>query len=230
MGSKSRIAKRITAILSEHRKPHQHYVELFCGSCSTLSLMANPRTGFDISPSVVVLMQSLQNGWLPPDSLSETEYKRLKNEGQNLDPLYGFAAFGCSFAGKFFGSYARTKGRDIPNESARSLIKLRPYLAGAAIMLGDYKQARFPPGSLVYADPPYSGTEEYGDAPKFDTLEFWAHMRALVEKGHTVFVSEYAAPQDFVCVAEFLLPTTVAIAKSSIATEKLFVHKTFLLT
>jgi DNA adenine methylase len=56
--------------------------------------------------------------------------------------------------------------------------------------------------------------------------DFWQWCRDKCKEGHEVFVSEYNAPDDFVCVWE--KSTSVSVAKSGKhkkATEKLFVHK-----
>jgi DNA adenine methylase len=52
----------------------------------------------------------------------------------------------------------------------------------------------------VYCDPPYAGTTGYGVA--FDTPKFWSTMRQWRERGAAVYVSEYAAPDDWTCVLE----------------------------
>ena len=55
---------------------------------------------------------------------------------------------------------------------------------------------------LVYCGPPYQGTTEYGAFDGFDHDLFWDTMREW-SKNNTVVVSEYSAPEDFKCVAEF---------------------------
>lgn len=55
---------------------------------------------------------------------------------------------------------------------------------------------------LVYCDPPYQGTTQYGAFAGFDHELFWDTMREW-SKHNTVVVSEYKAPNDFKCVAEF---------------------------
>lgn len=67
---------------------------------------------------------------------------------------------------------------------------------------GDYRDVEIPPGSVVYADPPYAGTTPYKGVGPFDSNMFWAHMRRLADEGHTVFVSECTAPDDVEIVWE----------------------------
>jgi DNA adenine methylase len=53
---------------------------------------------------------------------------------------------------------------------------------------------------LIYCDPPYNNTQQYKD--KFKSEPFWQWCRDKVKEGHTVFISEYSAPQDFKCIWE----------------------------
>ena len=59
-----------------------------------------------------------------------------------------------------------------------------------------------PDNSLIYCDPPYEGAETYRkhlclEHMEFDHKEFWQWCRDRSKEGHTVFVSEYNAPEDF---------------------------------
>ena len=58
-----------------------------------------------------------------------------------------------------------------------------------------------------------------------DHEKFWAWCREKVAEGHEVFVSEYNAPDDFVCVWEQELRSLVNPGIGKQAVEKLFVHK-----
>jgi DNA adenine methylase len=51
---------------------------------------------------------------------------------------------------------------------------------------------------IIYADPPYAKTTGYKD--KFDHEQFWKWCREKKAEGHAIFVSEYDAPADFICV------------------------------
>ena len=61
-----------------------------------------------------------------------------------------------------------------------------------------YYELELPPNSIVYCDPPYEGTTKY--ANDFDHNLFWNWVRNISKQGHTVYVSEYNAPNDFECV------------------------------
>ena len=86
----------------------------------------------------------------------------------------------------------------------------------------DYRSVHIPPGSVVYADPPYAGTEcgEYGD---FDHDAFASWLESC---GELVIVSEYTAPRGCIEVARIKKQCSAsANGKSQDATEKLFVHE-----
>lgn len=62
-------------------------------------------------------------------------------------------------------------------------------------------------------------------AYSIDHEKFWAWCRERVAEGHKVFVSEYNAPDDFVCVWERKLRVSVNPGIDKQAIEKLFIHK-----
>jgi site-specific DNA-adenine methylase len=56
----------------------------------------------------------------------------------------------------------------------------------------NYQSVEIKPNSVVYCDPPYSGTAGY--TKPFDHKRFWAWAEALP---HPCFISEYSAPNNF---------------------------------
>lgn len=140
--------------------------------------------------------------------------------------MTGFAGFGCSFGGKWFGGYARnTSGTKYAAQSKQSLLKDMSTLMAAEIFCCDYRNVPLPTNSVVYADPPYAGTTQYGNE-KFDSVAFWQYMRELSEQGHTVLISEQTAPDDFTCIWEKPLRRTLDVNKANnfIVMEKLFIY------
>ena len=76
---------------------------------------------------------------------------------------------------------------------------------------------------LVYADPPYQGTTGYKTGA-FDHDKFFKWCREQAKR-NIVFVSEYNAPDDFVCVWQGEIKTNFASNRKSAthkAVEKLF--------
>ena len=126
--------------------------------------------------------------------------------------------------GKWFGGYARNAtGTNYALQSKRSLLKDMATLQNAEFVCGDYRHLGIPPGSVIYADPPYNNTTGYG-GEVFDTAEFWRAMQLLADTGHAVFVSEQEAPPGIVCVWERPFTRTLDRNKSNQfkVTEKLF--------
>lgn len=86
-----------------------------------------------------------------------------------------------------------------------------------------YERLPIPPRSIIYCDPPYNGVTGYGI--EFDSKAFYDWCRVKAADGHAVYVSEYSAPKDFVCVWQ--KPVTSSLNahrahKHKPATEKLF--------
>ena len=86
----------------------------------------------------------------------------------------------------------------------------------------DYREVPIPEDSVVYCDPPYSGTKGYGMDFDHDAFWEWARTREF-----PVWVSEYSAPDDFVCVKEIPVRSRLSAATNIAATERLFVHGRF---
>ena len=75
---------------------------------------------------------------------------------------------------------------------------------------------------VIYFDPPYAGTTGYNRGA-FSQIMFKALLRALLDSGKTVFVSEYNAPDpEFVEVASFQKAMTLKCDENRTAMEKLF--------
>ena len=79
-------------------------------------------------------------------------------------------------------------------------------------------------GCLIYCDPPYHGTTQYGANKEFYYNKFWNWIRE-VSKNNIVLISEYSAPEDFKCIFEKTLTTILDKNSRKQDTEKLFLHK-----
>lgn len=199
LGGKSRTYKEICAFLESIRKPNQPFVEPFCGACWVTQGMSNPRYASDANEALITMYKALQNGWTPPSDVSEEYYTNLKTKQDVKDPLTAFVGFGCSFGGKWFGGYARgTEGRNYAANAHNSLMKKKDSLHDVKFKHQSYKDINVN-NCLIYCDPPYANTTGYGAVGEFNSAEFWSTMRDWCET-NTVVVSEYTAPEDFVCV------------------------------
>lgn len=224
MGGKSRIAKHIVAELRKYYVDGMTYVEPFVGGANVIAKVdfAEKRIAGDIDPQLIRMWEAVANGWVPPETLSEDEYRRLKLE-QPDDPITGFAKYGCSFGGKAWGGYPRDKTgkRDLCNEQSRHIVLQRGGLVSVAWYCGLYTAAPVTENCLIYCDPPYAGTTDY--KTNFDHDAFWNVIREW-SKNNTVLVSEYNAPDDFEVVWQLERKTGLkkSNGKAHDATEKLF--------
>lgn len=221
-GGKHRIAPQIAEYLKSIRNG-RNYVEPFLGSANVFCLMENPRQGSDVHQDLMVLLDEVQkNQFQYPNFVSEELYASMKLE-ECPSALKAFVGFGCSFAGKWFGGYARDGKRDFCKNATSSLKKKAKLLEGAMLMIRDYRSI-YVQDSLIYCDPPYlDTTQPYGE--KFDTRAFWDWVRIMSFR-NTVIVSEYVAPEDFECVLEIPTRTDIVGKEGQYKRiEKLFRHK-----
>ena len=107
------------------------------------------------------------------------------------------------------------------DEAVRNVLKQIPSLADVIFQVKSYEEITLS-GCLVYCDPPYEGTTKYiGD---FDHSHYWEWVRRMSEN-NIVICSEYAAPDDFVCIWEMERTTTLDKASRTKAIERLFVRR-----
>jgi DNA adenine methylase len=200
VGSKSRHYKQILNIILKNREDGQFYVEPFVGGFNVICHVNGNRIASDSNYYVIELFKAIQGGWIPPDYISEEEYKSIKNNKDIYDPwLVGFVGIGSSYSGKFFGGYARGENRNYTLESKRNILKQYNGLQGLIIKNSNYNDLKIPDNSIIYCDPPYENTTKYIN--KFDHRLFWEWILNISNK-HNVFISEYNAPKYFKCVWE----------------------------
>lgn len=237
MGSKSRIAKYIVPIIQSYITDEtQSYIEPFVGGANVIDkITANKKIGYDINKFLIALLIHVKENGNLPEAISFDEYKRvresLKTKQVDDDWYVGCVGFLASYNGRWFdGGYAKagyekTKGglryRDYYQEAKANLLKQRDFLLDVEFLTIDYKSLK-PTGSVIYCDPPYKGTKNYGINPSFDTDEFWETVRKWSEH-NTVIVSEENAPPDFDCIWDKSVSRTIKATEKSKSTEKLFV-------
>lgn len=224
-GGKFKIRKEVSAVLKMLRKPGQTYLEPFVGGAWVLQEMDGPRIASDINTALITMYKALQLGWLPPNNVTEAEYMQIKNGTRDpYDPLTAFAAFGCSFGGVWFGGYAREARISYADTARRGLLKQLEFIRNVNFQYVGYDQYT-PNDYLIYCDPPYANTSMYDGAGAFDSVKFWNKMREW-SINNTVVISEYKAPDDFICIAEFKsrMGLRVASGEQEIRTEKLFMY------
>ncbi len=231
LGSKRRYAKDILNIVLAGRKPGQYFIEPFVGGANIFDKVEEPKLGADINFYLIQLLRAASSGWLPPAVITEKQYNDIKNNKDDYPPeLVAYVGFCVSFGAKWFAGYARYSDltKDHSEESYNSAVKNFPKLHGAKFLCCDYDSVPLPPNSIIYCDPPYENTTKYTANKGFDHAEFWAWARVKTLEGHSVYVSEYNAPADFVEVWRKTAKISLDSSAISDRTEKLFTYCEFL--
>ncbi len=205
LGGKSRLAKKIAAVIEPTRRGRPVW-DAFCGGLSSAEAFADCGAQVwcsDVNPSLIALYEAVLAERLPEDfSISEEEYAWARGL-PDLDPYKALAGFGASFGGKWFGGYARGAGRNYVAESCRALNRQVGKLALSGVEFTSLDFLAFEPydvGAVLYLDPPYAGVTEYREP--FDSTTFWC--RAAAWSRYTdVWVSEYAAPPGWLLCGEW---------------------------
>lgn len=212
-GGKTRSLKWLIPIIEDAlRAPHiVGYWEPFVGGASVFSAVRTdkPKIASDSCESIILLWRHLQAGGDLPDAISEAEYAALKRAPESW--LKAFVGFGCSFAGRYFGGYARcSRGTNYAGEAKRgALRKASTFRPSDRFLFGSYETISVEGPHVIYCDPPYVGTTPYSGQPKWDADRFWEWARDQGRKGHTVLISEYSAPDWAVLVSEFSTRTAI---------------------
>jgi DNA adenine methylase len=202
-GGKTRTCKEIAKVIESYRKQDQLFISPFVGGAWVESLISSPKICYDKHKYLIAMYLELQKGWIPPDILSKEEYNYVKNNQDEKPYLTGFVGFGCSFAGKWFGGYAKDNtNRNYCLNAKNSILKKMRNLMDCRFECRDYKDLSFE-DSIIYCDPPYADTTSYciNEVGEFNSHEFWGIMRKWSEK-NLVIVSEYDGPKGVQCIWE----------------------------
>lgn len=226
IGSKNRIAKHITPIMiaEADRLGVTTWVEPFVGGANMIDKIPNRfmRIGCDANAHTIAALTAIRDMvQLLPDVLTEEDYRSLRDTP--ADPLSSWLRFVASFGGKFENGYARGVDRNYVAESRRNALRQSPLLQGVSLRNARYEDCSSFKNCLIYCDPPYEGTTGYVTG-SFDSEKFFKWCREIA-KNNTVFVSEYSAPADFVCVWEGGVKTSFASTREKathVAIERLY--------
>ena len=207
-GSKNAIAREIVACLPSGRR----FVDLFAGGCAMTHaailsgkyerFLANDLDGAGVRLFVSAIKGECNGRWR--EWVTREEFFAKKDADPVIKLCWSFSNNGRDYlyardreAAKRAEHLARVRGekpttRLQQDEALQSLCQCEA-LERLQALERDYRRIRFRAGDVVYADPPYAGTQRYNTEP-FDTAAFWDWVRA---RPFPVFVSEYAAPDDF---------------------------------
>lgn len=230
MGSKARFSKEILPIILKNKRIEQWYVEPFAGGMNMICEVGGKRIANDIHYQLIQMWIELINGWIP-EKITREKYSEIRiNQSQYPAYLVGWVGFNCSYSGKWFGGFAgetKTKigtVRDYQSEAIKNVVNQVGKMRNVIFQNKHYFELELPQNSIVYCDPPYEGTTEYANG--FNHRQFWDWVRNTSSQGHTVYVSEYKAPEDFVCVwekeAKSSLSANGKIGGNKVSIEKLF--------
>jgi DNA adenine methylase len=228
-GGKFRIAKKLAEIINSNLTGLAPiYYEPFCGALNVTQYI-NPkalRVASDFNKDLIVLLRAVQSGWVPPEFVSEDEYRILRLQAE-VTPLKAFAGFACSFGACYFGGYARDYRRggvNFAEVGGRRLLKKFEALKGVTFWHQNFMDLSPLPGAVIYCDPPYANTRGYKTGA-FNSAAFWEKVRSL-SATNLVIISEYVAPPDFMELAAFETDLNMRNAKGERAkrVEKLFTY------
>lgn len=229
-GGKKRIARHIAQYINLYNPIITDYYEPFCGMCSVGRLVyADNKYFSDVFEPVISYWNGLRNGWLPPEVFTEADYKIVKSNMDYSDPVTAFAGWGCSFGGKWFASWAKSKRVDNYVYAAYNYSKRA---RNFALETNSFTQCSYleiqPQDSVIYLDPPYKGTTKLSHLKdSFDYDVFYQYCLDI-SKDNKVYISEYSMPSDkFECVLSMPIKCTVHTGhKQGVERiEKLFVVK-----
>lgn len=245
MGSKNRIAKFILPIILKNRKEGQYYIEPFVGGANLIDKVDGLKIGLDINKYLIALFKGLQNNEKLILDIDKDLYNRARNqfnqEKSNIENLnkefsdfeLGWIGYMASANGRFFdGGYSgisNTIGGGIRNyieESISNILKQKEYIQDIEFIHSSYDEFQYPENSIIYCDIPYKNTKQYALSKNFDYDKFWNWARHMKSLGHEVYVSEYSAPEDFICIWEQEVKSSLSangvVGGNKVSVEKLF--------
>lgn len=222
VGSKNRISKYIIPILQKLIDDNNAsvYYEPFVGANMIDKIKCEYKIGNDIHKELIALLRAVQSGWIPPDTITEEGYNKVKQHKEDYPDYYvGLVGFCATFGAKYFGGYARARGRDMPNEAIRNLMRQVPYISDIKFMCDNYLDVDMSifHNAVIYCDPPYHDTTKFSTG-KFDYNKFYDWCKDI-SKTNILCVSEYDAPSDFKCIWQKKHYTTLKLGKSAVRTE-----------
>ena len=232
MGSKRKISKYIIPIMVKNRKLDQYWVEPFVGGANLIDKIEGNRIGADVNKYIIETLKVIRDDpkKFPNKKITKEQYNFFRKNLKKFPDWYiGFLGTTNTFGSKFLGTYAKGKNskekeRNYSEEGCKNAIKQSPNLKGVEFICISYKDLTIPENSIIYCDPPYKGTCGY--KVKFNHDEFFEWCRLKTREGHTVYISEYTAPEDFTCIWEKEVTVNLNNQSSKLRpTEKLFIYK-----
>ena len=214
------------------------YWEPFCGMCGVYRHIPEllPDKQFlasDIHPSLIIMWQALQDGWTPPNRVTEKMYEYYKHKPGSC-PEKAYIGFGHSFGGIYFTGFTEKYGMPPSTKKAGILLDVADKLVGIQFKRMNYDDPEYAhmAGWIIYCDPPYNSDNskfkmDDGSIGTFSSDDFWSWARAM-SRNNLLFVSEYSAPTEFTKVFTREIQGNRMKGKNSISHECLYVHEKWL--
>lgn len=192
LGGKQRISKPLSEFLNSKLKEGQPFVDAFCGSCNIISKIDGNRTRIadDKHQYLIAMWKGLQKGWTPPTKVTKEDYQYTRYNRDEDKILSGFLGFGMSFGGGWFAGFTgevSKQGQNYLKCATNGINKKMLGLNCVSFYNLDYNELLLPDSALIYCDIPYNKKE----VGVFDHEVFYIWCKSMIQKGHTVYVSEY---------------------------------------
>lgn len=228
MGGKARIAKALAAVILERSTGREYYVEPFVGGGNMAAQMGHR---FDVAlysdfhEDLALMWAAVLDGWTPPTEVTVEEYQ-VERYATTPSARRGFIGHACSFGGRWFEGYARSRSVNFAAQQSRLITA-----QAKGMRAGDFKvsQASFfdleipPAGAVAYLDPPYTNTKRYSRQAPFDSARFWTQAEEWSRAGVDVYVSEESAPAGWVPLWEKPVKRSLDVKNNAqAAIEKLY--------
>ena len=235
VGSKNRLSKELAPIIQSYITDDTiGYLEPFVGGANMIDkIKCEKRIGCDIHNNLIAVLNKLSEGWIPPENISEDDYKSIQNNKDLYDDyLVGYVGFQLSYGGKWFGGYRRDKigKRNYSKEAYTNTLKQMPNLKDIKFKCIDFRNLPLDKikGYVIYCDIPYKGTTKY-KTEQFPYEEFYSWVK-VASIYNTVLISEYSMPDEFECIWQKEVKTLLDSNKNkddvqNIRTECLFTYK-----
>lgn len=246
MGSKAKIAKQIVPILLQEYQDGMIFIDTCVGGANIIDKIPAhiPRYGNDNNRYLIALYNGVNDGRKYPTDIPKYLYNTARdifngkekafNHVMEMDDfMVGWIGFMASANGRFFeGGYSgisETKigtSRNYIDESIRGFLKQVPYLKDVTFSNKDILDIKPKVKSIIYSDIPYRNTKAYSTSKNFNYDAFYQWCRDRKKEGHFIFVSEYEMPDDFKCVWQQEVKSSLSAngvaGGNKISTEKLF--------
>ena len=219
MWSKNRIAKYLLPIILKDRKTNQWYVEPFVWGANMIDKVEWNRIGADINEYLIAFLQQLSywnfefNKFYTKEEYNNIRYNKEKYSKAEV----WYVWINCSYGWSWFESYAwksKTQKweRNYQEEAIKNIKKQIEWLKWLCCIHSNYQELynEIPPNSIIYCDPPYKWVREYNFDKWFNHEEFYDWCRKMKKQWHTIFISEYNMPDDFKCIWEMEIKSSLS--------------------